>query len=329
MPPIIISLPTSVSSVFYCFYCVLRSSTWTSLIMASTSPPSTSSALSTPAAMDSAALRSCSNCRRRMNSLKHDSHTICSQCRAVSCSVETRCSECKDWSIDAMQDHLKYQRSLARKSSNRKPAVTAASGSQPAVSSSPVGPSFPLTPAVSGSSQLQDAVLAVLQSLNGSLGINLNPSSTAPSSVPSGVGALELPAQSSQISPSPVVHSDNISVLPANVRPYLGMSTVTAVDRSAPIGPSPSPLGSSGTDQLQANVSGPLPSSSSAWSPNSLLFPLTPSPSFSSSLPPLPPGSSHSSYSSAASSLMASVSSSSSSSPIPSISHAFTPSSLA
>ena len=251
-----------------------------------------------------------------MSSLKHDSHTICSQCRAISCSVETRCSECKDWSIDAMQDHLKYQRSLARKSSNRKPAVTAASGSQPAVSSSPVGPSFPLTPAVSGSSQLQDAVLAVLQSLNGSLGINLNPSSTAPSSVPSGVGALELPAQSSQISPSPVVHSDNISVLPANVRPYLGMSTVTAVDHSAPIGHSPSPLGSSDTDQLQANVSGPLPSSSSALSPNSLLFPLTPSPSFppsfSSSLPPLPSGSSHSSYSSAASSLIASVSSSSS-----------------
>ena len=296
--------------------------------MASNSPPSTSSALSTPAAMDSAALRSCPNCRRRMSSLKHDSHTICSQCRAVSCSVETRCSECKDWSIDAMQDRLKYQRSLARKSSNRKPAVTAASGSQPAVSSSPVGPSFPLTPAVSGSSQLQNAVLVVLQSLNGSLGINLNPSSTAPSSVPSGVGA-----QSSQISPSSVVHSDNISVLPANVRPYLGMSTVTAVDRSAPIGHSPSPLGSSGTDQLQANVSGPLPSSSSALSPNSLLFPLTPSPSFppsfSSSLPPLPSGSSHSSYSSAASSLIASVSSSSSSSPIPSISHAFTPSSLA
>ena len=206
--------------------------------MASTSPPPTSSAMSTPAAVDSAALHSCPNCRRRMSSLKHDSHTICSQCRAVSCSVETRCSECKDWSVDAMQDHLKYQRSLARKSSSRKLAVTAASGSQPAVTSSPVGPSNPLAPAVSESLQLKDAVLAVLQSLQGSFGINID-SSTAPSTVPDstpsvggatggvhgmklhtvdsrlefpGVGALELPVQTSAISTSPVVHSDNISV---------------------------------------------------------------------------------------------------------------------
>ena len=244
--------------------------------MASTSPLSTSSAMSTPAAVDSAALRSCPNCCRRMSSLKHDSHTICSQCRAVSCSVETRCSECKDWSVDAMQDHLKYQRSLARKSSSRKPAVTAASGSQPAVSSSPVGPSIPLAPAVSESSQLKDAILAVLQSLQGSLGINLDPSSIAPSTVPSGDGALELPVQTSTISTSPVVHSDNISMLHASARPYVGMCSVTAADRLAPIGPSPSPLGSSGTDQLQAHVVGPLSSSSSALSPTSLLFPLTP-----------------------------------------------------
>ena len=100
--------------------------------MASTSPPTTSSVMSTPAAVDSAALRSCPNCHRRMSSLKHDTHTICSHCRAVSCSVETLCSECKDWSVDAMQEHLKYQRSLAGKRGSRKPAVTAASGSQPA-----------------------------------------------------------------------------------------------------------------------------------------------------------------------------------------------------
>ena len=296
--------------------------------MASTSPPSTSSAMSTPAAVDSAALHSCSNCCRRMSSLKHDFHTICSQCRAVSCSVETRCSECKGWSVDAMQDHLKYQRSLARKSSNRKLAVTAASGSQPAVSSSPVGPSIPLAPAVSDSSQLKDAVLAVLQSLQGSLGINHDPSSTASSTVPSDVGALELPTQTSAISTSPVVHSDNISVLHANARSYVGMCSVTAADRSEPIGPSPSPLGSSDADQLQSHVVGPLSSSSSALSPTSLLFPLTPSPSLSSSLPPPPPGSPLSSYSSAVSSLLASVSSSSSS-PIHSISPAFNPSSLA
>ena len=97
--------------------------------------------------------------------------------------METRCSECKDWSVDTMQEHLKYQRSLAGKRSSRKPAVTAASGSQPAVTSSPVESSPQLAPSVSESSQLKDAVLAVLQSLQGSLGINID-SSTAPSTVP-------------------------------------------------------------------------------------------------------------------------------------------------
>ena len=137
--------------------------------MASTPPSTTSSALSTPAAVDSAALRSCPKCRRRMSSLKHDSHTICSQCRDVNCSVDTCCSECKSWSVEAMQEHLKYQRSLAGKCS-KKPAVTAASVSQPAVASSPVVTSIPSV-SVSEDSRLKDAVLAVLQSLSGSLAI--------------------------------------------------------------------------------------------------------------------------------------------------------------
>ena len=149
-----------------------------------------------------------------------------------------------------------------------------------------------------------------------------------------GVGALELQAQTSAISTSPVVLSDNITMLQSSARTYLGLSSVTAADRTAPLGPSPSPSGSSGADQLQAHVVGPLSFSSSALSPTALLFPLTPSPSFPPSLsssllpPPPPPGSSLSSYSSAVSSLLASVSSSSSS-PIPSLSPAFTPSSLA
>ena len=151
--------------------------------MASTPPSTSSSAISTPSAMDSAALRSCPKCRRRMSNLKHDSHTICSRCRDVVCSVETRCSECKSWSIEATQELLKYQRSLAGKRSSKKPAVTAASVSQPAVDSSPVDPSSPSLPSVSEDSRLKDAVLAVLQSLSGSLGINQS-SSTAPSTVP-------------------------------------------------------------------------------------------------------------------------------------------------
>ena len=153
-------------------------------IMALTPPSTTSSALSTPSAVDSAALRSCPKCRRRMSSLKHDSHTICSHCREVNCSVDTCCSECKSWSVESMQEHIKYQRSLAGKHSSKKLAVTAASVIQPAVASSPVVSSPPsVSASVSDDSRLKDAVLAVLQSLSGSLGINQN-SSTAPSTVP-------------------------------------------------------------------------------------------------------------------------------------------------
>ena len=57
-----------------------------------------------------------------------------------------------------MQEHLKYQRSLAGKRGSRKPAVTAASGSQLAVTSSPVVSSPHLAPSVSESLQLKDAV---------------------------------------------------------------------------------------------------------------------------------------------------------------------------
>ena len=67
-----------------------------------------------------------------------------------------------------MQEHLKYQRSLAGKNSSKKLAVTAASVSQPAVASSPVVPSTPSVTSVSEDSLLKDAVLAVLQSLSGS-----------------------------------------------------------------------------------------------------------------------------------------------------------------
>ena len=83
-----------------------------------------------------------------------------------------------------MQEYLKHKKSLAGKRSN-KPAVTAASVSQPTVDSSPLEPSAPSIPSVSEDSRIKDAVLAVLQSLSmsGILGINQS-SSTAPSTVP-------------------------------------------------------------------------------------------------------------------------------------------------
>ena len=82
-----------------------------------------------------------------------------------------------------MQEYLKHKKSLAGKRS-KKPAVTAASVSQPTVDSSPLEPSAPSIPSVSEDSRMKDAVLAVLQSLSmsGSLGINQS-SSTAPSTV--------------------------------------------------------------------------------------------------------------------------------------------------
>ena len=270
----------------------------------------TSSALSTPAAVDSAALRSCPKCRRRMSSLKHDSHTICSQCREVNCSVDTRCSECKSWSVESMQEHLEYQRSLAGKRSSKKLVVTAASVIQSAVASSPVVSTPSVSASVSDDSRFKDAVLAVLQSLSGSLGINQN-SSTAPSTVPDsapsvggatgGVVGMKLHNMDSRFessgvgnpakSTSPVVLSDNYNVLPSSARHYVGVGTVSAADSAAPVGPSPSHLDSSGADQLRIPGLGPLASSSSALSPTFLLFPLTPSPSFPPScLPPPPPG---------------------------------------
>ena len=152
--------------------------------MASTPPLLSSSSTPISTAMDSAALRSCPKCHRRMSSLKHDSHTICSHCRDVVCALDTLCSECKDWPVDIMQEYVKHRKSLAGKRS-KKPAVAAASVSQPAVDSSPVLGSPPSFPSIIEDSKLRDVVLAVLQSLNrlGSLETN-QPFSTAPSMVP-------------------------------------------------------------------------------------------------------------------------------------------------
>ena len=131
--------------------------------MALTPPLSSSSSTPISMAMDSAALRSCPKCHRRMSILKHDSHSICSLCRDTVCSLDTRCSECKDWPVDIMQEYLKHKKSLAGKR-GKKPAV--ASVSQPAVESSPLLGSPPTFPSISDDSKVRDAVLAVLQSLS-------------------------------------------------------------------------------------------------------------------------------------------------------------------
>ena len=151
-------------------------------------------------------------------------------------------------------------------------------------------------------------MLAVLQSLSGSLGINQS-SSTAPSTVPdyapsfggatggdsgmklhnvdsqsrsSGVSALD----TSAMSMSPVLRSYLSHVFPSSARHYIDLGNVQAAPVAAPVGHPPPPLASSGDDQLRVPCHGPLHSSSSSLSPTSLLFPLTPS------LPVPPPSSS-------------------------------------
>ena len=153
--------------------------------MASTPPLSSLSTPPVSTAMDSAALRSCSKCHRRMSSLRYDSHTICSQCRDVLCSLDTSCTECKDWSAEVMTEYIKRRKSLATKS-GKKPAVAAASvSSLPAVASSPLLGSPPSLPSISDDSKIRDAVLSVLQSLTQSGSVGINPVSiSAPSTVP-------------------------------------------------------------------------------------------------------------------------------------------------
>ena len=270
--------------------------------MASTPPLSSSSSAPLSTAMDSAALRLCPKCHRRMSSLKHDSHTLCSQCRDVVCALDTRCSECKDWPIEIIQEYVKHRKPLAGKK-GKKPAVTVPS-SQPALSSNPVLDSPPPNPAASEDSKLRDAVKAVLQSLDRSGSLGTNPSfSAAPSMVTdvapsvegaagggegmkphnvsslyqsSGVGAID----NSAVSTTLIVLHDIYNVYPPSVRQSRSLGTDFAAPVFAPLGPPPPPLASSGDDQLRVSGVGHLASSSSYFSPNSLLFPL-PSPSLS------------------------------------------------
>ena len=45
---------------------------------------------------------SCKRCARRMSSYKYDKHTLCLHCRDVLCSLDIRCSECGNWSMELM-----------------------------------------------------------------------------------------------------------------------------------------------------------------------------------------------------------------------------------
>ena len=83
--------------------------------MASTPPLSSSSTPPVLTAMDSAALHPCPKCHRRVSSLKYDSHSVCTHCRDTVCCVDTRCSECKDWTLDIMQEYLSIRSLLLQR----------------------------------------------------------------------------------------------------------------------------------------------------------------------------------------------------------------------
>ena len=73
---------------------------------------STSSTSSTPR-------RTCA-CGVRMSAIKHDPHGLCASCIGFQCSLERRCTECKDWSAEVMNKYLKHQSSLLSKRESKR-----------------------------------------------------------------------------------------------------------------------------------------------------------------------------------------------------------------
>ena len=75
--------------------------------MASSPSPTTSATASPTAssspAVDVSAYRSCHRCDKRMSSVIYDNYTLCLPCRNVTYSVEFRCSECSEWSVDLIK----------------------------------------------------------------------------------------------------------------------------------------------------------------------------------------------------------------------------------
>ena len=256
-------------------------------------PPSTTASPATPSAMDSAALRSCQRCHRRMSSLKYDTPTLCTHCRDVNCNLSTRCDECGEWSSDFMNAYLSHKRSLASKRS-KKPQP-AASVSQPAVTAGPSLGSPVSVPSFADDDRLKEAVMSALQSLTkkGSLGSNPFPFA-APFPVPdseshqrdssggdgshqphnvggttrtSAVGACEVKAS--------VVSTHSVpSCVSLSNRSEQVMSRSLESVASASLGSQPFPSISSGLDQLCVTEGGPLGISVSSLSPTSLMFPL-------------------------------------------------------
>ena len=59
-----------------------------------------------------------------MSGFKYDRHTICLTCRGRKCDLSFRCNECKDWTIQEMEDYVKHRKSLDSKSRKGKQSET-------------------------------------------------------------------------------------------------------------------------------------------------------------------------------------------------------------
>ena len=156
--------------------------------MDSSPSPTTSATPSTSSpAVDVSAHRSCLCCAKQMSSIKYDKHTFCLQCRNVPCSVEVRCSECSDWSLDVMQDYLRHRKSLVSKGRNKAATAvsTASASSTPEVSTVSSVVNQPALPSVSDDEKIKDYVRSFLSQFLTQSGIlGTNPSVSAPSVVP-------------------------------------------------------------------------------------------------------------------------------------------------
>ena len=144
----------------------------------STSTPPSTSAPSSPA-VDVSTHRSCQRCARRMCSIKCDKHTICNQCRDVSCPIDVRSSECNSWPADVMQDYLKHHKSLVAKGIKKLASATPSftPSLTPVVSSISSLVSQPALPSVSDDQKINEYVHSILSSfLSQTSDMSTNPS---------------------------------------------------------------------------------------------------------------------------------------------------------
>ena len=79
--------------------------------------PITTSSSDSPATPADIPRRSCTSCRRRMSTL--DNHTICTACRETNCDRENRCSECRNWSDEQIDEYVKNRKSLDSKAKKK------------------------------------------------------------------------------------------------------------------------------------------------------------------------------------------------------------------